>query len=202
VATTFDGANKRIILDVTSISASQIWTDWVDWLAGDTYNHRWPPALSQVGGDDLGSGLSIPIYIFLLNDWRVRPMESNHSLNVIGNLFVDGGGVPIVQTLGTYNVSAQYTVPVQAQGIVTSGSSGPTAAEIATAVRIEMDANSRLVIIEKLARNKMVTNPATGTLTIYDDDGTTVLFSGPLYEDVAQTIPYAGSGAQVRGRLT
>lgn len=202
MAITFDGETRRIILDSSSVSVNQIWTEWVDWLAQDTYNHRWPTALSQVGGDDLGGGLSIPIYIFLLNNWRVRPMESNHSLEITGNLFVEGGGVPVVQTLGTYNVSAQYTVPVQAQGIVTSGSSGPTASEIATAVRLEMDTNSKLVIIEKLARNKMVTNPSTGLLTIYDDDGVTVLFSGTVYEDVAQTIPYRGQGAQVRSRLT
>ena len=40
----------------------------------------------------------------------------------------------MVQTLGTYQVNVNYTVPVQAQGISTSGSTGPTAAEIADAV--------------------------------------------------------------------
>lgn len=61
-------------------------------------------------------------------------MESNHALIITGNLFVEGGGVPVVGTLGAFNVSVQYTVPVQAQGISTSGSTGPTAAEIADAV--------------------------------------------------------------------
>ena len=61
-------------------------------------------------------------------------MEANHSLTIVGNLFVEGGGIPVVQTLGNYNVSAQFTVPVQAQGIATSGSSGPSSSEIADAV--------------------------------------------------------------------
>lgn len=61
-------------------------------------------------------------------------MEANHTLVITGNLVVSGGGVPVVPTLGTYNVSTQYTVPVQAQGIATSGSTGPTAADIAAAV--------------------------------------------------------------------
>lgn len=94
----------------------------------------WGVATARTGGDDLGGGLSIPPYYFLLNGWRVRPMEANHNLTITGNLFVDGGGVPVVSTLGTYQVNVNYTVPVQAQGIATSGSSGPSAADIAAAV--------------------------------------------------------------------
>ena len=50
-------------------------------------------------------------------------MESNHNLTITGNLFVEGGGIPVVNTLGGYQVNVNYTVPVQAQGISTSGSS-------------------------------------------------------------------------------
>lgn len=120
MAITFDPASKRIILDSAAVTAAEVWSRWVDWVALSD-NAKYLPACSQVGGDDLGGGLSIPTYIFLLNGWRVRPMESNHNLIITGNLFVEGGGVPVVQTVGTYNVSVQYTVPVQAQGIATSG---------------------------------------------------------------------------------
>lgn len=124
MAITFDGATKRIILDSTNVSAAQIWSRWVDWAAT---NGQWLPAFRQVGGDDLGSGLSIPPYFFLMNGWRVRPMESNHNLVITGNLFVDGGGVPVVSTLGTFQVNVNYTVPVQAQGISTGGGGGGSA---------------------------------------------------------------------------
>lgn len=97
-------------------------------------NAKYLPAFRHAGGDDLGGGLSIPNYMFLINGWRVRPMEASHNLTITGNLFVDGGGVPVVSTLGTYQVNVNYTVPVQAQGISTSGGSGPTAAEIAAAI--------------------------------------------------------------------
>lgn len=122
----FDPSNKRIILDTNSVSTSEIWSRWTDWLI-QSDNLKYLPALSQVGGEDLGSGISISIYIFLLNGWRVRPMESNHQLTITGNLFVEGGGVPLVNTLGNYNVIAQYTVPVQAQAVQTSASSLTTA---------------------------------------------------------------------------
>ena len=129
---TFDPASRRIILDSASVTAEQIFSRWEDWAATDD-NAKYGAVMTHVGGDDLGGGLFIPNYIFLQDGWRVRPMEANHSLNIAGNLFVAGGGVPVVNTLGNYNVSAQYTVPVQAQGIATSGSTGPSAESIAAA---------------------------------------------------------------------
>ena len=126
---TFDGLNKRIILDSTSVTASEIWSRYMDWLAVDSQNAKWGLAMTQVGGDELGSGLYIPIYIFLQNGWRVRPMESSHQLMITGNLFVAEGGSPLVNTLGNYNVIAQYTVPVQAQAMATSGGSGGLTSE-------------------------------------------------------------------------
>lgn len=133
MAITIDPANKRIILDSASVTAQAIYVAWVDWVALSD-NMKYPPAFSSVGGDDLGGGLFIPPYYFLLNGWRVRPMEANHNLTITGNLFVDGGGVPVVSTLGTYQINVNYTVPVQAQGISTSGSTAPTSEQNADAV--------------------------------------------------------------------
>lgn len=133
----FDPTSKRIILDSASVTATELYSRWVDWVSvGD--NVKYGPVFRQVGSDDLGSGLSIPPYFFLQSGWRVRPMESNHNLTITGNLFVEGGGVPVVPTLGTFQVNVNYTVPVQAQGISTSGSTGPSATDIATAVRAEL----------------------------------------------------------------
>ena len=117
----FDPANKRIILDSSSVTAEEVYSRWVDW-ATTSDNLKYGEVISHVGGTDLGGGLFIPNYLFLNNNWKVRPMESNHLLNIVGNLFVNGGGAPVVQTLGNFNVSVQYTVPVQAQAMVTEGS--------------------------------------------------------------------------------
>ena len=135
MAIIFDSANRRIVLDSANVSASELWSRWSDWVMLSD-NAKYLPAFTQVGGDDLGSGLLIPPYIFLQNGWRVRPMESNHLLIITGNLFVLGGGVPVVQTLGAFNVSAQFTVPVQAQAISIAGGSGsaPSAVAVADAV--------------------------------------------------------------------
>lgn len=61
-------------------------------------------------------------------------MESNHDLIITGNLFVEGGGVPVVRTLGTYQVNVNYTVPVQAQVFISSGSSSLTPEQIRDSV--------------------------------------------------------------------
>jgi hypothetical protein len=134
VAITFDPTNKRIILDSAAVTSTEIWIAWTNWVVLSD-NSKYPIALTQVGGDDLGGGLFIPLYFFLQNGWRIRPMEANHLLTITGNVFVSGGGQPVVSTLGSYNVSVQYTVPVQAQAYSTGGGgSSPTASQIADAV--------------------------------------------------------------------
>lgn len=130
----FDGPNKRIILTSANVSMAQVWSAWVTWAPA---NPQWPFALEQVGGQSLGDGIFIPPYFFLLNGWRIRPMEANHLLKLSGNVSVKGGGDPIVNTLGAFNVSTQYTVPVQAQAFSTTGGGGgtaPSAEENANAV--------------------------------------------------------------------
>lgn len=114
----FDATTSRIILDSTSVTAAEIYSRWVDW-AATSDNMKHGMVIRQVGGDDLGGGLSIPPYFFLQGDWRIRPMETSHQLTITGNLFVEGGGIPVVSTLGANNVLVNYTVPVQAQGIAT-----------------------------------------------------------------------------------
>lgn len=125
-------------------------------------------------------------------------MEANHTLIITGNLFVQGGGVPLVQTLGAYNVSAQYTVPVQAQGIATGG--GATAAEVWAHVSA-VSLLEKMSVAHAILRNKTVTNPATGVMTVYDVDGVTPLYTANLYENSSTSQAYRGQGAERRERL-
>jgi hypothetical protein len=60
----------------------------------------------------------------------------------------------------------------------------------------------RQVLMEKILKNKLVTDPVAGTMTIFDDDDTTPLLSGPIFEDVAGTQQYQGQGIDRRDRLT
>lgn len=139
MAITFDAATKRIILDSSYADVGDIYSRWKEWVRTSD-NAKYPPAFRAIGGDPLGGSLYISLYTFLLNGWRIRPMESNHTLVIEGNITVDGGGDPVVPTVGSYRVLVQYTVPERAQAIATSGGGGATAAEIASAVRAELAA--------------------------------------------------------------
>lgn len=122
MALTFDVVNNVIILDTNSISATSIYSAWVNWVV-QADNTKYLPAFETVGGNNLGGGLSVPPYYFLQNGWRVRPMESDHTLTITGNLFTDTGDDPVIPTIGTYRVLTKLVVPVLAQGISTSGNS-------------------------------------------------------------------------------
>lgn len=58
-----------------------------------------------------------------------------------------------------------------------------------------------LGLLTRIARNRMVTDPATGKITVYADDDTTPLLSADLWDDAAGTTPYTGAGAEARDRL-
>lgn len=60
----------------------------------------------------------------------------------------------------------------------------------------------RQILLEKIARNRLETDPVAGTITVYDDDNTTPLISAPIYEDIAALTPYQGNGIDRRNRLT
>lgn len=188
MALVFDTAAKRIILDRADISAQQIYSAWADWAAaGD--NLKWLPAFRSVGGDDLGGGLAIPPYYFLTHGWRVRPMEADQTLTVTGNLFVDGGGNPVVQTLGAFRVLVNLVVPVQAQAFSTTGSTGPTPSAIAGAVRAELGAE--LLRILELAK----IHGLVPSVPLVNDD------AGRRAGDVVQTITVDGDGAVITERV-
>ena len=76
----------------------------------------------------------------------------------------------------------------------------PTAVEIAQEVWATPEAE-RMALAAKILRNKTVTNPVTGQMVVFDDDGVTPLLAASLFEDASETQPYRGQGAEVRGPL-
>jgi len=169
MALTVDPINKRIILDSTIITATEIYSRVADWQALSD-NLKWGMIIRQVGSDDLGSGLAIPPYYFLQGSWRVRPMEANHTLVISGNLFVEGGGIPVVPTLGNYNVSTQYTVPVQAQAFSTAGG---TTDPWATNIEGSFTAKEvlRLLLAVQTGRSEIVPGGTTKEIIFKSVDG-------------------------------
>lgn len=138
MAIQFDGPNKVIILTsgTVTLSVRDLWSRWVDWLLTSD-NSKFLPAMSLLGGDDIDpiAGTTIPVYVSLLNGWRVRPQAANHTLAVTdGILLVLGGGDPFVNPSGSFVVRINFQQPVQAIGFSTGGGGGATPEQIAAAI--------------------------------------------------------------------
>ncbi len=104
------------------LSVRELWSRWCDWLAVAD-NSRYVEAMLQVGGDNS----AIPIYIILLNGWRIVPQSAHHSLEVYdGVLYVDGGGDPFVDPAGSFSIRIIYREPGIAIGYTIASGSGLT----------------------------------------------------------------------------
>ena len=131
----FDGPNKLVILSSSTLNLQGLWSEWKDWLLAG--NAQYALAFDTVGGEpiDPTAGTMVPLYLFVLNGWKIRPMEADHTLNVTnGTLVVSGGGDPFVSTLGDCTVRIRYQQPVQAIGYSTSGGAAVDYDQIAAAV--------------------------------------------------------------------
>jgi hypothetical protein len=136
----FGGTTKVISLTsgTTILDVRDLYSRWKDW--SQTAGSGYLQAMSVVGGDpvDASQGIYVTSYFFLENGWKIKPQEANHKLTVLNGVLVDAaGGGPFISTIGTYNVLVQYSQPVKSETVSISGSSGPTPAQIATAVRDE-----------------------------------------------------------------
>ena len=105
---TFDGPSRIVILDqgVTEFASSDLYSRWKEWvLAG---NAQFVKAVEAVGGQATSPTNFVPSYFFMVNGWKIRPHEANHTLTVTGNLANESGvGSPFTSTIGDFNVLIQ-----------------------------------------------------------------------------------------------
>lgn len=126
------------------------------------------------------------------------------AVNAIGHAVtgLTGSGTLVGTLKAIGHASADLTV-------CDAGGGPPSAAQIAAEVWSTVAAafnaggtmGEALNVSQIMLRNKTVTDPVAGTITVYDADGVTVLYVAPLWQDAAGTIPYAGEGAERRERL-
>jgi hypothetical protein len=207
----FDGVNKLIyvnygetFLDVKT-DVYSAWKEWV--LDPEHFNSAYEQAIRAVGGDPTVGGSYLGTTYFLMNGWRMKTWEGDHRLQLAGNLFTEEGEPPFVPTTGPYTIVVEYQVSsiTTVAGALTDN---PTAPEIAaevwdtsTALHTDLNAFGGIVrMLAQLGRNKTVTDPIAGTITLFDDNGIPLLVAD-LWEDAAATQPYRGRGADRRERF-
>ncbi len=131
MAYTFDGVNKRIVLGPGTVLLDllDLYSRWKDWVRQG--NAGVSLALRSVGGDIP----AIPLYLFLLNGWKIVPQAADHSLVVdAGVLEVEGGGEPFVDPVGAFKIRITRQVPGIAIGYSTTGVAAPSVEQIVSAM--------------------------------------------------------------------
>jgi hypothetical protein len=124
-----DFANKVIIMDTgeTEYDVRGAYSHWKEQIfLADNFTYDF--AFDVLGNVVYDSPKRVPPFTSLINGWKIRPDEANHTLTVSGGiLYVDGGGDPFVDTLSPYTVRVNYVQPVEVLMIATG--SGVTAGD-------------------------------------------------------------------------
>jgi hypothetical protein len=144
-----------------------------DWASEGT-NAGYPLAFDSVGGEIP----AIPLYLFSKNGWDTVPMAANHTLNVVNGIYERaGGGDPFIDPVGSYKIRINRIVPGIAIGYSTSGVSGPSSSDIASAViNNTVESNLTLSGILKIILAAIVgktTGVGSSTETYLAQNGTT-----------------------------
>lgn len=111
---TFDGPSRVItVIDqpgpVIELDGAEVYSEWKVWVRTSD-NSKFLQAFSPVGGDPISLTQSLGVTLFLENDWRIRPVERDHKLIVVGNLFTRDGGSAFLPTLGAFTVNTETRV--------------------------------------------------------------------------------------------
>lgn len=203
MAISIDWGNKLVLSDA-SITDIIAFKNTIRELEDDDTGMLYPPIITfkQL---DLGGG-AFQYGVDLINGYQLKfPNAGNYT--VIGN--INAYIVPVAGVFVDRTKSAAFATVAGA-----GGGSSLTAAEVwnypgrtltdysgvwsdASAVAMAAKVNLAAAIL----KNKTVTNPNNGVMTVYADDGVTPLFTAQLYETIDGSIAYRGNGAQRREAL-
>ena len=187
----------------------------LDYLSGDVTN-----CILESGTITLGGGANANF----LDCWSGVPGTGTPVIDMGGSgqslaMRNYNGGVTLTNKTGPEAVSIDLnsgqvviddtvtagTIVLRGTGKWTNAESYAGTANVIDELLDSQDVNQALVELDTLKKyltNKMITDPVTGRITIYEDDGITELVAGDLFEDAAGTQPYRGQGAERRERLT
>jgi hypothetical protein len=204
-----DAFNKlvKVTSPTTAVDAQTLHDFVEDYLAspvGMVNDGQWPGSPAQRGDilkpegkieDPSNPGVFSQIILILHPQWQIQFWGGSGYTRIFGGKIVGGVADQPLLATGTAGDISVLESPVDGiTTVVETGVSGLTAAESAQLAVIDT--------VRKLHTNRLITDPGTGILTIYDDDDIAVLFSGNIYEDALAAQLYQGRGLERRNKLT
>jgi hypothetical protein len=189
----FDGYGRFVFVStaLARMDVAELYSRWIDWLgeidaAGDN-SYKWPLAMRYSGKDPIPGGFTGSTF-FMTNGWRVR--FNPNTTAVDGVLFSEDFDTAY------WDLQRQPVYPVTVSAVVN---------QVTTTQNVVTgdigDVSTKIDLISFILRNKTITDPDTGLMTVFGDDGVTPLLTAPIYEDVEATQTYRGQGVQRRERL-
>jgi hypothetical protein len=196
----FNGTTRTIYIapHVTDLVVkSDIYSDWKEWQLVDD-NPKYIPAIRTAGGDYISETQQLGDSYFLINGWKIKPWSGDYTLRFDGNLYVDTLGDdwsedptnldPFVAADTGSNIKIQWQVSSLVNTVkYTDTEQVPalTAEQLtlfadiltqATAANVQASqANVEATKARKMGTNLAIISADGLLVTIYDDDGTTIL---------------------------
>lgn len=112
--------DEKIEMTANEYDVPEAYSKWKDEILIDD-NLLYDFAFDTVGGDVIAAGISIPYYSFLINGWKVTPIEG--TTTVTSGIIVDATGEPFDTITGNSRIN--YQQPVQALQVSTGSGLSP-----------------------------------------------------------------------------
>lgn len=141
---TFDGPNKRILIDnsavidgVVTFTPEELWSRWMDWyLTSD--NSKYPQALRITGGDPIGGGQYIGNYLFFRNDlgWRgIPPTIDGVTIMINGAFYGEDPTLPVMVN----NPGQETDLVINRSSMVTNTAAGGGSSDLSAMPELQAE---------------------------------------------------------------
>ena len=117
---TFDGVNKLILVSngILELDVKQdLYSDWKEWTQ-TLDNAKYEQAFTVIGGEPLPGNRFVGATFFLINGWKIRTWEGNHTLTVNGNLFCEDGSPAFVPTIDGWTITVNSFQSTLVDGVL------------------------------------------------------------------------------------
>ncbi len=188
VVLSIDGANRRIYLrsGVTVFHwVDDIYKEYRHQRATDEALRVWSPLLRADGNIPKGGGKYTPRFVTLLSGTKIVPYDETQTISVTGEGITDDTTDPFY-TVGRTHPLRLDIEPPASEVIRVSGGSGLSEAQDATltaALQAAQSASTEAAKGRKMQTNKAIISGDGRSVSIYEDDGTTLLHSFTVSED-------------------
>lgn len=136
------------------------------------------------GGESLGGAVSVGVTLNLLDDWQVQFTAGNYIAKISGGNLVGGlAGDPVAYSMGVQVLLLQSAASTVVTNSTGSGLSAEQDATLTATLQAAQAANIQATKGRKMQTNKAIISGDGLSVSIYEDDGVTLLHTFSVSAD-------------------